>query len=150
MSAGFTVHWGKAVHCFRKDLGHAGLSGSPGSRKKIGMSDALVPDLIFQRVAERLDSGDYFNTVFLTADRVLADVTRTELMNSFGLISAYTTKTTNNKNRNINIQLSAQAINGTTVMPGETFSFNAATGERTSEKGYLPAAAISANVICSR
>ena len=79
----------------------------------------------------------------MTPEKRIADVTKTELMNSFGLISAYTTKTTNNKNRNINIQLSAQAINGTTVMPGEIFSFNGATGERTAAKGYLPAAAIS-------
>ena len=98
---------------------------------------------LYKRAAAMLDEGDYFNTLFMTPEKRIADVTKTELMNSFGLISAYTTKTTNNKNRNINIQLSAQAINGTTVMPGETFSFNGATGERTAAKGYLPAAAIS-------
>ena len=63
-------------------------------------------------------------------------------MNRFGLISAYTTNTTNNSNRNTNIQLSAQAINGRTVLPGEIFSFNGATGERTAAKGYKEAAAI--------
>ena len=33
-------------------------------------------------------------------------------------------------------------MTGKVVMPGEEFSFNAATGQRTTEKGYLPAAAI--------
>ncbi len=103
----------------------------------------LDADELYKRAAAMLDGGDYFNTLFMTPEKRIADVTKTELMNSFGLISAYTTKTTNNKNRNINIQLSAQEINGTTVMPGETFSFNGATGERTAAKGYLPAAAIS-------
>ena len=98
---------------------------------------------LFQKAADMLDRGDYFNTLFVTPEKRLADVTRTELMNSFGLISAYTTKTTSNKNRNTNIRLSAQAINGTTVLPGEIFSFNDTTGERTEAKGYLPAAAIS-------
>ena len=98
---------------------------------------------LFQKAADMLDRGDYFNTLFVTPEKRLADVTRTELMNSFGLISAYTTKTTSNKNRNTNIRLSAQAINGTTVLPGEIFSFNGTTGERTEAKGYLPAAAIS-------
>ena len=74
---------------------------------------------------------------------MLAEVTRAELMNRFGLVSAYTTSTTSNKNRNTNIDLSAKAINGRTVMPGEIFSFNGATGERTAEKGYREAAAIS-------
>ena len=76
-------------------------------------------------------------------EKILAEITRTELMNSFGLISSYSTNTTNNKNRNTNIQLSAQAINGKTVLPGEIFSFNGATGERTAAKGYKEAPAIS-------
>lgn len=103
----------------------------------------LDADELYGRVSDLLDRGDYSGTVFMTPERRIADVTRTELMNSFGLVSSYTTKTTNNKNRNRNIQLSAAAINGRTVLPGEVFSFNAATGERTAEKGYLPAAAIS-------
>ena len=103
----------------------------------------LDAEELYNRVAEKLDAGDYFNSIFVTPEKRIADVTRTELMNSFGLISSYSTKTTSNNNRNTNIRLSAQAINGTTVLPGEIFSFNGTTGERTVEKGYLPAAAIS-------
>ena len=98
---------------------------------------------LFNRVAALLDAGETRTTLFLTPEKVLAEVTKTELMNRFGLISAYTTETTKNENRNTNIQLSAQAINGITVLPGETFSFNQATGERTAAKGYKEAAAIS-------
>jgi len=103
----------------------------------------LDADDLYNKLAAMLDAGDYNGTLFVTPEKIIADMTKTELMNSFGLISTYTTKTTSNKNRNTNISLSAQAINGTTVLPGETFSFNSATGERTSEKGYQPAAAIS-------
>lgn len=74
---------------------------------------------------------------------VLAEVTKVELMNRFRLVASYTTETTSNRNRNHNIELSAAAINGQTVMPGETFSFNRATGERTAAKGYREADAIS-------
>ena len=59
-----------------------------------------------------LDSGITHETVRVVPEKVLADVTRTELMNNFGLISAYTTTTTKDKNRNSNIELSAKAING--------------------------------------
>ncbi|MDO4483046.1 MAG: VanW family protein [Clostridia bacterium] len=99
-------------------------------------------NLLFHQVKACLDSGDNFATLTIVPERVLARVTKAELMNSFGKISTYTTDTTSNDNRNTNIDLSARAINGITVLPGETFSFNRTTGERTAEKGYKPAAAI--------
>lgn len=97
---------------------------------------------LYNQVIARLDAGDNYAALVVEPEILLASVTRAELMNSFKKISSFTTETTSNSNRNTNINLSAAAINGTTVMPGETFSFNEATGQRTAEKGYLPAAAI--------
>ena len=45
-----------------------------------------------------------------------------------------------NPNRTNNLELSAAAIDGTIIPPGGIFSFNDIVGERTAEKGYLPAA----------
>ena len=101
------------------------------------------PEDLYSRLTTLLDSGVANTTVRVVPQRIEAEKTKTELMNQFGLISAYTTTTTSNKNRNTNIQLSAAAISGRTVLPGEIFSFNGATGERTAEKGYKEAAAIS-------
>lgn len=42
-------------------------------------------------------------------------------------------------NRNNNLKLACQAIDGTIIMPGEVFDYNETTGKRTTEKGYLPA-----------
>lgn len=53
------------------------------------------------------------------------------------------TKHNTNENRNTNLRLLCQALNGHIVQPGETFSYNAVVGERTKEKGYLPAPAYS-------
>ena len=102
----------------------------------------IDPEDLYSRMTTLLDNGVTSTTVRVVPQRIEADMTKAELMNRFGLISAYTTNTTNNKNRNTNIQLSAAAISGITVLPGEIFSFNAATGERTAEKGYKEAAAI--------
>ncbi|OLO26530.1 hypothetical protein BTR23_22830 [Alkalihalophilus pseudofirmus] len=44
-----------------------------------------------------------------------------------------------NKERAHNISLAVDAINNHVVFPGETFSFNKVVGNRTVEKGYLPA-----------
>lgn len=100
-------------------------------------------DELYNRVITALDTGDLFATMTIEPEILLAATTKTELMNSFKLMASYTTKTTSNSNRNTNIELSANAINGTTLYPGDTFSFNEATGERTAEKGYKEAAAIS-------
>lgn len=50
---------------------------------------------------------------------------------------------TSNENRNTNLRLACQALNGLILQPGETLSYNQALGERTSEKGYKPAPAYS-------
>ncbi len=82
----------------------------------------------------------------VTADPIVtpATITTADLANNFKLISAYTTDTTSESNRNNNISLACQAINGMVLMPGDVFSFNETTGERTTDKGYLAAGAISA------
>ena len=56
-------------------------------------------------------------------------------------LSTFTTDTTSKSNRNTNVRLAAEAINGTVIRPGEEFSFNKIVGRRTEEKGYKAAAA---------
>ena len=55
------------------------------------------------------------------------------------------TKHNTNENRNNNLRLLCQALDGHIVQPGETFSYNEVVGERTAERGYLPAPAYSGN-----
>lgn len=100
-------------------------------------------DLIYQEVIARLDSGDFYSAFRVEPQVVLASVRRADLVAGFGLVSSYTTNKTGSTNRTTNIALSAEAINGKTILPGEEFSFNLATGERTKAKGYKTAAAIS-------
>lgn len=99
-------------------------------------------EALYSKVCKALDRWQ--TGVNLTVEPVIMEptVTTETLAANFKLISAYTTTTTKNANRNTNIQLACQAVNGTALMPGETFSFNQATGERTTEKGYRSAAAI--------
>jgi len=55
-------------------------------------------------------------------------------------ISSVTTNFKNsNANRSENIRLSAAAINGTVIMPGEVFSFNDVVGDRTAQNGFKTA-----------
>ena len=102
----------------------------------------LDSEALYSQLKNALDRKDYTGLVQVYSEPIMPRVTRVELMNSFALVSSYTTATTSDANRNNNIQLAANAVSGTAVMPGESFSFNRATGQRTLEKGYLPAAAI--------
>ena len=97
---------------------------------------------LYRQIINALDRRAYTATITAATEPVTPRVTKVELMNTFTLVSGFTTTLTNDKNRNTNIRLASQAISSTAVMPGETFSFNQATGQRTLEKGYQPAAAI--------
>mgnify|MGYP001063935259 CR=1 FL=1 len=56
------------------------------------------------------------------------------------LLSTYSTKySTRDKDRTTNLQLAANKINGTVLMPGEVFSYNQVVGERTIAAGYKEA-----------
>lgn len=56
-------------------------------------------------------------------------------------LATYSTKyNINNPNRENNIQISVRKIDGTIILPGETFSYNKIVGERTISEGYKTAA----------
>jgi len=81
----------------------------------------------------------------LTMRRVAAELT-TDEAKGLGIVERISTFTTeyssSNKPRVNNIHTLADALDGTLVAPGGTFSFNGTVGERTAAKGYQEAPAI--------
>jgi vancomycin resistance protein YoaR len=59
-----------------------------------------------------------------------------------GLVGTYTTIYGGDPNRLHNVRLVAELVDNHVIAPGTTFSFNAATGERTAAKGFLEAPVI--------
>lgn len=55
------------------------------------------------------------------------------------------TRHNDNENRNTNLRLICEILDGMVVQPGEEFSYNGRVGERTKERGFLPAPAYSGN-----
>ena len=101
-------------------------------------------EALYQQIVAKLDQWEP-NAVLTVAPVVVqASVTKADMEKRFKMVAAYTTSTTSSKNRNNNINLACQAINGTVLMPGEEFSFNKTTGQRTTDKGYKSAGAIAA------
>jgi len=77
----------------------------------------------------------------LVAPEVLGDSLRELLFRD--VLGSYETTHGNDANRNTNIRLACQSINGLVLNPGDTFDFNKALGKRTEEAGYKPADAYS-------
>lgn len=59
------------------------------------------------------------------------------------LLGSCETKHTTDENRNTNLRLLCEALNGVILQPGEEFSYNGTVGERTEERGYKAANAYS-------
>ncbi len=98
--------------------------------------DKLVSDIM-----SRIKAGDYGATVAASANTVPPAISDAEARSTFKRIGTFTTITTSNSNRNNNIRIASAALNGLIIQPGEEFSFNKTTGNRTEEKGYKEAGA---------
>lgn len=90
---------------------------------------------------QRIQTRDYSTPAVAVFSESRPERTKAETKEMYQVIGTFTTKLTNNANRNQNVKLAADAINGMILQAGEEFSFNTATGNRTSEKGYQPAGA---------
>ena len=80
------------------------------------------------------------DTVVIDPEVTKADVTSEDLSKITGVMGAFSTSYgTSAPGRCSNIELATRKINGTIVMPGETFSFNEVVGPRTEEAGFKEA-----------
>ena len=98
-------------------------------------------DDLVNKITEMLYDNEY-STVQVSSDVIYPDVKLSDLKQNTVLIAASETTASNNQNRNINIQLMCDAVDGMEIKPGEILSINALTGERTAQKGFKAAPAI--------
>lgn len=87
------------------------------------------------------------NGIEIKTKSVDPKVTSQALSKINGKIASYSTSFKSSaEGRAGNIELSAKAINGKLLMPGESFSFNNVVGPRTRERGYKDAPIIIGNI----
>lgn len=80
------------------------------------------------------------NKITVDVETTKPRVTKEELSKIKGIMGTFSTNySTSAPGRCNNIEIATKAINGTIVMPGETFSFNDVVGPRTVERGYQEA-----------
>ncbi len=87
---------------------------------------------------QQLALAEEGSTIDIPLEVMTPAVTLKELKSTYfsDVLASYDSPYTSNTNRTTNLRLACEAIDGTVLNPGETFSFNAVVGERTAEKGY--------------
>lgn len=98
--------------------------------------EKLINDITLALAAKEFDAK-----IEASGSTVAPEITAASAKEQYKTIASFTTNTTANKNRNTNVRLAAEAINGTVIKPGHEFSFNGTVGQRTEAKGYKGAAA---------
>ena len=98
--------------------------------------DKLTADILTQLKAKNFQA-----VIEATGNEVAPKITEAQAKDMYKVIGSYSTTTTANKDRNKNIELASGALNGLILQPGDEFSFNKTTGERSLAKGYRPAGA---------
>ena len=103
-----------------------------------GVDFAISIDEAKEILAE--DKQEYTIPLKITVpDKTIADLGEEAFPDELATYSTRYDPT--NKNRSNNIAISTEKIDGTIIMPGETFSYNQTVGERTIAEGYKEAGA---------
>ena len=120
------------------------------SMRYVSANDAFeYSDPVADRIVDADDLKEQIKTALMDGDytaKIEAKTTGGDIpyrAGDFKQIGYYQTHTTNNSDRNTNVRLSCEAVNGTVLLPGEQFSYNEKLGRRTAEKGYKEAGAYS-------
>lgn len=107
-----------------------------GENGKAVNEEKLKNDILMRTAA-----GEYDAVITAEVKETAPEITAAQAREKFQRLGTYSTTTTANKDRNENVRLAAAALNGKIIQPGEEFSFNLTTGNRTTDKGYRPAGA---------
>ena len=98
-------------------------------------------DTLDQKLKENIN-GDLNSTnqLLMDVETTKPRITKEDLSKIKGVMGTFSTSyATSAPGRSNNIEIATKVINGTIVMPGETFSFNDIVGPRTEERGYQEA-----------
>lgn len=94
-----------------------------------------------QAVLDLIRKKSFAGTVTVQIKETAPEYSVNEIKEKYQVIGTFSTTATANSSRNNNISLAMNALDGLVIFPGEEFSFNKTTGNRTTERGYMPAGA---------
>ncbi len=98
---------------------------------------------------QKLNDAPYGSTVEIPFVALEPEITTQKLKDTLfrDKLATYTAAHESDADRDVNLSLACKAINGMVLKPGETFSYNAALGERTEARGYRPGESYAGNEV---
>ncbi len=111
---------------------------NPENYEVIEGEDGYGLDL--ESAKRKLDNAAYGSTVQIPFVKLPPAITGESLKAILyrDTLATYTAKADSSSDRDINLQLACNSINGIVILPKDVFSFNDTLGERTATKGYRP------------
>lgn len=141
----------KLSEMVNQEAKNATINLSGGSINIVDGQDgrAIEKEKMINLVKEAINANPEANTVIeVPVDIIKPKVTKDMLTKIDGIIGSFTTSfTSSDSSRSANVEIATKAVNGTLLMPGETFSYNNTLGERTKDKGYRDGAAYVGNKV---
>lgn len=123
-----------SISGFDKTTGSFTYSGERTGRE-------VDQERLLQDIKSAVETKEFTKQIPVIAKDVVPEITEAQAKEMYQVIGTFTTKTTANADRNTNIKIACEAMDGMIIQSGEEFSFNNTTGNRTVEKGYKPAGA---------
>lgn len=86
-----------------------------------------------EKAQKKLDAAKYGTTVEIAFEKIAPEVTAEDLKNLLyrDTLATYTAEAKSDSNRDVNLRLACEAINGKVLLPDEVFSFNDQLSEKT-------------------
>ncbi len=135
--AGIASKWNKnPVYAQLTGRGENGWTYSEG---KDGVQ--INEDQAVGRIMAMAKEKNFNGTIPVEITKQAPPLTASQVKEEYKVIGTFSTTATSNQNRNNNISLAIKALDGLVIQPGEEFSFNKTTGNRTTQRGYKPAGA---------
>ena len=94
-----------------------------------------------EEIMSLMEERKFAATVEAKVQEITPEYSASAIKDRYQVIGTFSTTATSDQNRNNNIRLAMNALDGLVIFPGEEFSFNKTTGNRTKERGYMPAGA---------
>ncbi len=130
---------------YKKDAVEAGAIFNSGTRTftftKEENGTYIDAGLLVSQIKSKVKDGD-FSPLEVNSEATYPQVKQSDLQENMKQVAAYETIADDNENRNVNIQLMCDAVDGLEIKPGQVLSINELVGKRTEAKGFKAAPAI--------
>lgn len=102
---------------------------------------------VVEDVQKQIESAKYGDTLEIPFAKITPEITSDTIGDTLyrDVLGTFTARAESEENRDTNLRVACESINGMILYPGDVFSYNDALGERTAANGYKPGPSYAGN-----